>query len=731
MSNIKISQLPQGSTPLLGTEQIPMVQVGQTVKVAVSGLFYNADLSNALNVPVGSAIGTLAVSHGGTSASDKTSAFNNLAPNQSTVAEVSTAGQVLTSDGENISWADVPNAIPVTVSTQKVNDIGLTISGQEIGLSGLIDLTILTPVTGSDAPNLLPVVNGGVPYALGTSNGYVLTVNNGSYLWDAPASGGVPSAVGVTDGWVLTANADAYSWEESGSGSNIGTQLTNIQYVPYGSGGVGTTAYSGCIAIGVGALAKNESGQNCIGIGTNALGSIVSTTNEIAIGNNALSGVSGGQNLAIGDYAGSVYTGAYSVFLGSNAGASLVTGNGNVCIGTYSGSSLTDGFSNVFIGTAGANVNGCGSAWVSGSWNVVIGGFTGSDSTIDFTDSSGILVISDGHSAAGDITDTSRLFQVIDNSNNVYIGQDNSYSNLGTTPVSNNTIIGTGSCSSITSANYFTTLGSNSGNLITVGSYSLFVGYGSGSALTKSYSNVIIGGFNGISTSESYPLDMTNLSNCLALADGDGHVKAFYDAAGNCYIGCPPDTTNTFPGVRLGVLGSIISRSPAGFTSTFDTLTSVPTSWNRVISFSVNGVSCGGIDVQISSTDPTKGSVRIQSTASTVAPDSAISVISTDPQASGLFLDIQNDIDDIKKTVSSNYVSTKSSTDNVVALIGNAQAEVLKVRKRMDDTDVQIRGLAASRSQPDPNVINRISKLETLMGKVIDVLNKHGIPVNT
>jgi len=38
MSNIKISELPVGTTPLVGTEEIPIVQGGQTVKVTASDI---------------------------------------------------------------------------------------------------------------------------------------------------------------------------------------------------------------------------------------------------------------------------------------------------------------------------------------------------------------------------------------------------------------------------------------------------------------------------------------------------------------------------------------------------------------------------------------------------------------------------------------------------------------------------------------------------------------------
>jgi hypothetical protein len=74
MADVKISALPSATTPLAGTEQIPLVQSGATKKVTVDGLLTAANLgtptainlTNATYVPVNQATGTLPVNHGGT-----------------------------------------------------------------------------------------------------------------------------------------------------------------------------------------------------------------------------------------------------------------------------------------------------------------------------------------------------------------------------------------------------------------------------------------------------------------------------------------------------------------------------------------------------------------------------------------------------------------------------------------------------------------------------------------
>lgn len=91
MANVKISQLPSATTPLGGSEEIPLVQGTTTKKVTVGGLFDSpvmttpdlgtpsaVDLTNATNVPMGEASGTLPVVHGGTGATTASGARSNL-----------------------------------------------------------------------------------------------------------------------------------------------------------------------------------------------------------------------------------------------------------------------------------------------------------------------------------------------------------------------------------------------------------------------------------------------------------------------------------------------------------------------------------------------------------------------------------------------------------------------------------------------------------------------------
>lgn len=259
MADVKISQLPAATTPLAGTEQIPLVQSSTTKQITVSNLLTAANLgtptainlTNATNVPVNQATGILPVANGGNgTATPSLVGGTNITvsgswPNQTITATGSAAGDVTgpaSSTDNAVARFDNTTGQVIQNSGVIINDSGEITTGVWKGTE------VTVPYGGTGVATLTGIVKGNGSSAFSAATAGTDYVAPGGAL-GTPSSGtatnltGLPLSTGVT-GTLPVANGGTGTTTPSlVAGTNVtitGTWPNQTIAATGGGGGSGT-----------------------------------------------------------------------------------------------------------------------------------------------------------------------------------------------------------------------------------------------------------------------------------------------------------------------------------------------------------------------------------------------------------------------------------------------------------------------------------------------------------
>jgi hypothetical protein len=405
MADVKISALPASTTPLDGTEVLPIVQGTTTKQVSIT------------NVTAGRAVAALNISTSGSTSTTPVLGFN--ASNTNLALGGTISGSYLQAVMQNKS-----GTAGASTNFAISNDLGTdsTYYG-EFGMNSSV-FSASTPAdyfsinngiyfSGHDGDVSIGSGNGFKTYlAWGTTGQSAHVINVTGALGLSTNLGTTPALSGTT-GYGTSGNVLVSQGSSSASVWSTSVDiLVNGVTVGKGAGSASTST-----AVGVGALASNVSGGGITAVGYNALNKVTAATNG-AFGNLALAALTtGANNICVGTQSGqSLVTASGVTFIGVNSGQSSVatgnayntyvgfqagigaagsTGKSNTFVGANAGWGLTTGSNNTFVGPFPTDSTGSGFYVTSGSNNVILGGYNGQSAPISATGSN-FVVLSDG-----------------------------------------------------------------------------------------------------------------------------------------------------------------------------------------------------------------------------------------------------------------------------------------------------------------------------------------------
>jgi len=284
---------------------------------------------------------TLAIASGGTGQTTANTAFNALAPSQT-----SNSGKYLTTDGTNTSWGTVSAsaATPTALGTVygKTDSVSIVALGYQA----------LSSNTGTE--------NTAVGFQAGQVNTSGGVTAFGKSALSSNTTGADNTALGKQ---ALASNNTGNSNVGVGfQALYLNTTASNNTAVGY-QAGYSATTQGGYTFVGYQAGKNTTVNGNASAFGQNALLANTTGYSICAIGDDALkANTTGFQNTAVGSGAMSANTtGTYNNCLGASSFGSLTTGDSNIAMGRGAGGTITTGNNCIYIGRD-ASASATGSA---------------------------------------------------------------------------------------------------------------------------------------------------------------------------------------------------------------------------------------------------------------------------------------------------------------------------------------------------------------------------------